>query len=75
MMVMERQKRTVLEPVYRLMKALLPALAISQQNLHRDPGEQLGKGVMDLASQQVSLFQHRRSFSCFRQLGKLNGDH
>jgi uncharacterized protein DUF4158 len=34
MMLMERQKRTALEPVYRLMKKLLPALAISQQNLN-----------------------------------------
>ena len=34
MMLMERQKRTALEPVYRLMKELLPALAISQQNLN-----------------------------------------
>jgi Domain of unknown function (DUF4158) len=34
MMVLERQKRTALEPVYQLMKALLPTLAISQQNLN-----------------------------------------
>jgi TnpA family transposase len=34
MMRMERQKRAALEPVYRLMKKLLPALAISQQNLN-----------------------------------------
>ena len=34
MMLMERQKRTAIEPVYRLMKKLLPALAISQQNLN-----------------------------------------
>src|SRR5258708_11524292 len=34
MMLTERQKRTALEPIYRLMKKLLPALAISQQNLN-----------------------------------------
>lgn len=34
MMVMERQKRTALEPLYQLAKALLPKLAISQQNLN-----------------------------------------
>jgi hypothetical protein len=32
MMVMERQKRATLEPLYRLAKALLPKLEISQQN-------------------------------------------
>ncbi len=31
---MERQKRTALEPLYQLAKALLPKLAISQQNLN-----------------------------------------
>jgi hypothetical protein len=34
MMVLERQKRTALEPLYQLAKALLPKLAISQQNLN-----------------------------------------
>ena len=34
MMVMERQKRATLEPLYRLAKALLPKLDISQQNLN-----------------------------------------
>ena len=34
MMVMERQKRTTLEPLYRLAKVLLPKLEISQQNHH-----------------------------------------
>ncbi|MFM0068924.1 DUF4158 domain-containing protein, partial [Paraburkholderia aspalathi] len=33
-MVREREKRTRLEPLYRIAKALLPMLAISQQNLH-----------------------------------------
>lgn len=30
----EREKRTTLEPLHRIAKALLPKLAISQQNLH-----------------------------------------
>ncbi len=34
MMVMERQKRATLEPLYRLAKVLLPKLEISQQNHH-----------------------------------------
>ena len=34
MMVLERHKRTTLEPLYQLAKTLLPTLAISQQNLH-----------------------------------------
>jgi TnpA family transposase len=34
MMVLERQKRTTLEPLYQLAKVLLPKLAISQQNLN-----------------------------------------
>jgi TnpA family transposase len=34
MMVMERQKRATLEPLYRLAKALLPRLGVSQQNLN-----------------------------------------
>lgn len=34
MMVMERQKRATLEPVYQCAKALLPTLDISQQNHH-----------------------------------------
>ena len=34
MMVLERHKRAPLEPLYRLAKALLPKLAISQQNLN-----------------------------------------
>ncbi len=33
MMVMERQKRTTLEPIYRVAKNLLPILTVSQQNL------------------------------------------
>jgi TnpA family transposase len=33
-MVREREKRTRLEPLHRIAKALLPRLAISQQNLH-----------------------------------------
>ena len=33
-MVREREKRTTLEPLYRFASALLPKLAISQQNLH-----------------------------------------
>lgn len=32
-MVREREKRTLLEPLYRIAKALLPTLGISQQNL------------------------------------------
>jgi hypothetical protein len=34
MMVLERQKRTALEPLYQLAKTLLPKLEISQQNLN-----------------------------------------
>ena len=34
MMVLERHKRATLEPLYQLAKALLPKLAISQQNLN-----------------------------------------
>src|SRR5258708_26951757 len=34
MMVMERQKRAALEPVYQLIKSLLSVLALSQQNLN-----------------------------------------
>lgn len=34
MMIMERQKRATLEPLYRLAKVLLPKLEISQQNHH-----------------------------------------
>ena len=34
MMVMERQKRSTLEPLYQLAKVLLPKLGISQQNHH-----------------------------------------
>lgn len=34
MMILERQKRTSLEPLYQLAKVLLPKLAISQQNLN-----------------------------------------
>jgi len=33
MMVLERQKRMTLEPLYRVAKSLLPSLAVSQQNL------------------------------------------
>jgi Domain of unknown function (DUF4158) len=33
-MAREREKRAKLEPIYRIVKALLPSLAISQQNLH-----------------------------------------
>jgi TnpA family transposase len=33
MMVLERQKRATLEPLYRLAKSVLPSLSISQQNL------------------------------------------
>jgi hypothetical protein len=33
-MAREREKRAKLEPLYRIAKALLPSLAISQQNLH-----------------------------------------
>lgn len=33
-MAHEREKRTKLEPLYRIAKTLLPTLAISQQNLH-----------------------------------------
>jgi hypothetical protein len=33
MMVLERQKRATLEPLYRLAKSVLPRLSISQQNL------------------------------------------
>ena len=33
MMVLERQKRATLEPLYRVAKTLLPILAVSQQNL------------------------------------------
>ena len=33
-MAQEREKRAKLEPLYRIAKALLPKLAISQQNLH-----------------------------------------
>jgi TnpA family transposase len=33
-MARERQKRSTLEPLYRIAKAILPSLAISQQNLH-----------------------------------------
>ena len=33
MMVLERQKRATLEPLYRVAKTLLPSLAVSQQNL------------------------------------------
>jgi Tn3 transposase DDE domain/Domain of unknown function (DUF4158) len=33
-MVQERDKRAKLEPLYRIVKALLPKFAISQQNLH-----------------------------------------
>jgi hypothetical protein len=32
-MTQEREKRAKLEPLYRIAKALLPKLAISQQNL------------------------------------------
>ncbi len=34
MMVLEREKRATLQPLYQLAKALLPKLAISQQNFH-----------------------------------------
>jgi hypothetical protein len=34
MMVTECQKRSILEPLYQVAKALLPKLAISQRNLH-----------------------------------------
>jgi hypothetical protein len=33
MMVLERQKRVTLEPLYRVAKTLLPSLGVSQQNL------------------------------------------
>ena len=33
MMVLERQKRATLEPLYRMAKSVLPKLSISQQNL------------------------------------------
>jgi TnpA family transposase len=33
-MTREREKRAKLEPIYRVAKALLPSLSISQQNLH-----------------------------------------
>lgn len=34
MMGRERRKRTLLEPIYRVAQTILPALGISQQNLH-----------------------------------------
>ena len=33
-MILEREKRSRIEPLYRIAKKLLPTLAISQQNLH-----------------------------------------
>jgi hypothetical protein len=58
-MARERQKRAKLEPLYRIAKALLPSLAISQQNLHYYAGLANFYTVYDLRrlkSEQTHLY-------------------
>ena len=77
-MVREREKRTKLELLYRIAKALLPKLAISQQNLHYYADLAIFYTVYDLRRlkyEQTYLYllcyawhryrQNRQSCRCF----------
>jgi TnpA family transposase len=70
-MARERQKRAKLEPLYRIAKALLPSLAISQQNLHYYAGLANFYTVYDLRrlkSEQTHLYLLCYVWQRYRQL-------
>jgi hypothetical protein len=70
-MARERQKRAKLEPLYRIAKALLPSLAISQQNLHYYAGLANFYTVYDLRrlkAEQTHLYLLCYVWQRYRQL-------
>jgi len=70
-MAHEREKRAKLEPLYRITKALLPSLAISQQNLHYYAGLANFYTVYDLRrlkAEQTNLYLLCYVWQRYRQL-------
>jgi TnpA family transposase len=70
-MAREREKRAKLEPLYRIAKALLPSLAISQQNLHYYAGLANFYTVYDLRrlkAEQTNLYLLCYVWQRYRQL-------
>jgi hypothetical protein len=70
-MAREREKRVKLELLYRIAKALLPKLAISQQNLHYYADLAIFYTVYDLRrlkSEQTHLYLLCYAWQRYRQL-------